>query len=135
MGSLLNFSVSLFIRWDDRSTFVFKMQKAHRAVKVLVAQSCLTLCDPMDYSLPGSSVHGILQVRILEWVVIPDPGIKPGSPTLQADSLLFEPPGKPSIVLNFQMNIGITSMFVKILYSQATSSLKSPYSRIKRVSN
>ena len=32
------------------------------------AQSCLTLCDPMDCSLPGSSVHGILQARILEWV-------------------------------------------------------------------
>ena len=35
-----------------------------------VAQSCLTLCDPVDCSLPGSSVHGILQARILEWVVI-----------------------------------------------------------------
>ena len=35
-----------------------------------VAQSCLTLCDPMDRSLPGSSIHGILQARILEWVAI-----------------------------------------------------------------
>ena len=35
-----------------------------------VSQSCLTLCDPMDCSLPGSSVHGILQARILEWVAI-----------------------------------------------------------------
>ena len=35
-----------------------------------VAQSCLTLCDPMDSSLPGFSVHGILQARILEWVTI-----------------------------------------------------------------
>ena len=34
------------------------------------AQSCLTLCDPMDCSLPGSSLHGILQARILEWVAI-----------------------------------------------------------------
>ena len=34
-------------------------------------QSCLTLCDPMDCSPPGSSVHGILQARILEWVAIP----------------------------------------------------------------
>ena len=33
-----------------------------------VAQSCLTLCDPMDCSLPGSSAHGILEARILEWV-------------------------------------------------------------------
>ena len=37
---------------------------------VLVAQSCLTFCDPMNCSLPGSSVHGIFQARILEWVAI-----------------------------------------------------------------
>ena len=37
----------------------------------LVAKSCLTLCDPMDCSLPGSSVHGILQTWILEWVAMP----------------------------------------------------------------
>ena len=36
-----------------------------------VAQSCPTLCDPMDYSPPGSSIHGILQARILEWVAMP----------------------------------------------------------------
>ena len=35
-----------------------------------VAQSCPTLCDPMDCTLPGSSLHGILQARILEWVAI-----------------------------------------------------------------
>ena len=96
-------------------------------MKVKVSQLCLTLCDPIDYT-----VHGILQARILEWVAVPfskgssqpkdrtrlphwrqilyqltrgepkntgmgslslspgdlpDPGIKPGSPTLQADSL------------------------------------------------
>ena len=39
-------------------------------VKVLVAQWCLTLCDLMDCSPPGSSVHGILQARILDWVAI-----------------------------------------------------------------
>ena len=38
--------------------------------KVLVPQSCPTLCDPLDCSPPGSSVHGILQSRILEWVAI-----------------------------------------------------------------
>ena len=38
---------------------------------VLVPQLCQTLCDPMDWSPPGSSVHGILQARTLEWVVIP----------------------------------------------------------------
>ena len=40
-------------------------------VKVKLAQSCLTLCHPMDCSLPGSSVYGILQTSILEWVAIP----------------------------------------------------------------
>ena len=57
-------------------------------------QSCPALCDPMDCSWPGSSVHGILQARILEWVAIPfsrdclHPEIELGSPTLQSDSLL-----------------------------------------------
>ena len=40
-------------------------------VKILVAQSCLTLCDPIDCSLPGSYVHWITQARILKWVAIP----------------------------------------------------------------
>ena len=68
---------------------------------VLVIQSCLTLCDPMDCSPPGSSVLGILQARILEWVPfpapgnLPDPGIEPRSPALQADSLPSEQSGKP----------------------------------------
>ena len=65
----------------------------HVCACMLSLQSCLTLCDPMDCSPQGSSVHGILQTRILEWVVIPfsrnfpDPGIKPRSPAMQADSL------------------------------------------------
>ena len=56
------------------------------------AQSYLTLCNPMDCSLSGSSVPGILQVRILEWVAVTfsressHPGIESRSPTLQADS-------------------------------------------------
>ena len=41
------------------------------AVLCLVTHSCPTLCNPMDYSPPGSSVHGILQARILEWVAMP----------------------------------------------------------------
>ena len=43
-------------------------------VEVLVTQSCPTLCDPMDCSPPGSSVHGILQARILKWVAMPFSG-------------------------------------------------------------
>ena len=44
--------------------------KAVTKRKVTVSQSCLTLCDPTDCSAPGSSVHGILQARVLEWVTI-----------------------------------------------------------------
>ena len=68
---------------------------------VCVSYLCLTLCDPMDCSPPGSSVHGVLQAGILEWFFVPffkdlpDLGIKPESPALQADSLLSELPGKP----------------------------------------
>ena len=43
------------------------------SVLCLVTQLCLTLCDPMDYSQPASSVHGILQASILEWVAISSP--------------------------------------------------------------
>ena len=45
-------------------------QKSILDVKVKVAQLCLTVCDPMDCSLPGCSAHGILQARTLEWIAI-----------------------------------------------------------------
>ena len=45
--------------------------KMWKKVEVWVAQSCLTLCYPIDWSPPGSSVHGILQARILEWLAVP----------------------------------------------------------------
>ena len=70
-------------------------------MKVKVTQSCPALCDPMDYRLPGFSVHWIFQTRILVWVAfpppgdLPDPGSEPRSPALQADSSWSEPPGKP----------------------------------------
>ena len=76
-------------------------RKTGKKMKVKVAQSCLTLCDPMNCSLPGSSVYGIFQARVLEWVAmpfsrdLPDLGLEPRSPTLQADSLLFELFGNP----------------------------------------
>ena len=77
------------------------------AVLCLVAQLCLTLWDAMDCSPPGSSVHGILQARILEWVAcpppgdLPNPGIKPRSPTLQANSLPSETPGSMMLPVGF----------------------------------
>ena len=69
--------------------------------EVLAAQSGLTPCNPMDYSPPGSSDHGILQERILEWVaVLFSKGfLQPRDQTqlscIAADSLPSEPPGKP----------------------------------------
>ena len=77
----------------------------------LVTQSCPTLCNPMDCSPLESSVHGILQARILEWVGLPcpppgdlpNPGIEPRSLTLQMDSSPSEPTGKPK-------NIGVGSL-------------------------
>ena len=64
----------------------------------------------MDCSAPGFSVHGILQARILEWVVFPfpgnppDPGIKPRSAALQADSLPSEPPGQPYFMCGYLLS-------------------------------
>ena len=64
----------------------------------LVVQACLSLCNPMGCSWPGSSVHGISQAKILEWVAIsfsrdlPDPGIEPESlvsPALAASWILY----------------------------------------------
>ena len=73
-----------------------------------VAQLCPTLCDPIDYRPPGSSVHGILQIRILEWLPLPSPGdlpdrgIKPMSPVSPAPPGGFFttlPSGKPQVQL------------------------------------
>ena len=75
----------------------YELEESESESESEVAQSCPTLCYPMDCSLSGSSVHGIFQARVLEWVAIsspgnlPNPGIKPGSPTLQADALPSEP--------------------------------------------
>ena len=70
-------------------------------MKVQVAQLFPTLCNPMDCSLSGFSVPGILQARILEWVTSPffggssQPRDRTQISHLQADSLPSEPPGKP----------------------------------------
>ena len=72
----------------------------------------------MDCSLPGSSVHGILQARILEWIAISfsrgscRPGIETWSPILQADSLL---PGQPGSLFNCQIKISISESLVRSL--------------------
>ena len=65
-------------------------------------QLCPTLCDPMDCSPPGSSVHGILQARILAWVAMlssRESSSEPASPALQADSLPRSHQGTPKEIL------------------------------------
>ena len=85
--------------------------------EVKVAQSCLTLCVPMDYT-----VHGIPQARILEWVVfpspvdLPNPGIESRSPALQADSLPTEPQTKPK-----NTGVGSLSLLQRIFLTQESN--------------
>ncbi|CAI9173720.1 unnamed protein product [Rangifer tarandus platyrhynchus] len=101
-GTTSHFKSPLFFK---AMVFTFRFAALHQTflkeVKVKVAQSCPTLCHPMDYT-----VHGMLQARILEWVAFPfprgssQPGIKPRSPALQADSLPTELSGKPMTILS-----------------------------------
>ena len=82
-----------------------------------IAKLCLTLCDPMDYT-----VHGIFQTRILELVAfpfsrdLPNPGIKPRAPSLQAESLPAEPPGKPK-----DTGVGSLSLLQGIFLTQESN--------------
>ena len=82
-----------------------------RIYVTLVAQSRLTLCDSVDYSPPGSPVHGILQARILEGLPFPSPGessqsrIEPVSPALQAVSLPLDQEGRPTLAISYCFTI------------------------------
>ena len=105
----------------QKSAFSEMNQSAIINVNVLCcAQSLtrLTLCDHMDHSMPGSSVpgdspgkntavgyHALLQGNL------PNPGIEPGSPALQADSLLSEPRGKP---INVKKRVLIKSLYATV---------------------
>ena len=102
-----NFLSICFLRW----TIDFTRTETVSCV-CIVAQLCLTLCDPKDCNPPGSSVYGIFQARILEWVAIPPPGDLP-HPGIELASLhslqltalagkffTTEPPGKPNTVVS-----------------------------------
>ena len=84
----------------------------------LVTKSCLTLCDPMDCSLPGSSDHGISQARILEWVAISfsSESFQPWDRThvscLAGGFFTTEPPRKP-----IQLNISSNSFMLYLCYN------------------
>ena len=91
----------------------------------LVTQPCLTLCDPMDCSLPGSSVHGgssgrNIGVGPMELCPppgdLPNPGIKLRSPVLQVDSLPAEPSGKPN-----NTGAGSLSLLQRIFLTQESN--------------
>ena len=93
-------------------------------LKVRVAQSCPTLCEPIDCSLTGSSVHGILEARVLEWVAISfstgsisNLRIEPRSFALRADSLPTEPLGKPVILYVYFVTIFMINLWHFLCFS------------------
>ena len=89
---ICNMLPSFTFSCQNKCTSFFFFKYLHGDGGGLVTKWCLTVCDPIDCSSPCSSVHGISQARILEWVAIfsfrdlPIPGIEPASPELQADS-------------------------------------------------
>ena len=95
-ASLSNWATLIINHWKayEGSTDYSAMK-----VKVKITQLCLTLCDPMDYT-----VHGILQARILEWAAfpfsgdLPNLGIEPRSPSLEADFYQLSHNGSPRIL-------------------------------------
>ena len=89
------------------SVHICCMCRLHACVHTKLLRLCPTLCDPVDHSPAGFSVHGILQARILNWVAFPSPGdlsnpgikpVSPAVPTLQVDSLPPSHLGKPCML-------------------------------------
>jgi len=80
--------LGLYFKDHCKETFLSPLYYSFFTMLTSSAQSCLTLCNPMDCSPPDSSIHGIFQVRIWEWVAfpspgdLPDPGIESRSPEL-----------------------------------------------------
>ena len=103
------------------------MHNMHRECSV-IAQSCLTLCYPMDCSLPGFSIHGIFQARIPEWVAISFSrrSSQPRDPTrvspFAADALPSEPPGNISnhacLYVNVYTYLSVYLMSIINLYRE-----------------
>ena len=100
-------------KWNNsaklRAQTVVLYMHTHMYVYVYrsVARSCPMFWHPVDCIMPGSSVHGISQARILEWVAIsfcwdlPDPGVKPLCHALGGGFFAIEPPGKPECVIAY----------------------------------
>ena len=112
---------------SDRD-FLFKIWPQNMHVCMLVALSRSTLCNPMDCSPPGSSVHRLLQARILEWVAIPFsresswPRDQTKSPALQADYLSYEEsPLTPARTCAMQIYLCVCLYTCMCLYSMLFS--------------
>ena len=88
-----------------------------------VAESCLTLSDPMDCSLPGSSIHGIFQARVLEWDAIAFSELLPGSHLLflsevlclSYEEMLFALPSKCTLIIS-SLTISNTTTLVQTIF-------------------
>ena len=115
-GSL--YSMSPIIRKINKA-ITMSLYTCCSCFRCSVTKSCPTLWDRMDYSPPGSSVHGISQQEYWSGVPFPssealsNPGIEPKSPALQADYLPTEPPGKSVCLLKCcqpAFEIGICSL-------------------------
>ena len=99
---------------------------------ILVAKLCSTLCDPMDCSLPGSSVYRISQARMLDRLPVPspenlpDPGTEPASPALAVDSLPLTHQGSPLqrllTLLRFHIWLVAKAYFKFYVFTMATHS-------------
>ena len=98
----------LYNGWNYNGKGITQMMKSY--LKCVSPSVVSSLCNPMDCVPPDSSVHGVFQARIWEWLAIPfsrdlpDLGIEPGSPALRMDSLLSEPPGKPKSYLEWNLD-------------------------------
>ena len=96
---------------------------------MLVTQSCLTLCDPVDCSPPGSSVHGILQARILEWVAIPFS--RESSPSRDQTWVSYIT-GRFFYSLSHQGSLGFWNLWLNIFHlvvkNSSSDSASSPFS-------
>ena len=83
-----------------------------------VAQSCPTLCDPMDYSLPGFSIHRIFQARVLEWVAI---SFTRGS-TWHKDQIWVSRIAGRGVTLRATMSSHMHSQFSSVQFSRSVAS-------------
>ena len=101
---------------DLNVSLISQVKEVFSCVLSLVTQLCLTLCDPMDFSPPGSSVHGDSPGKNT-WSGLPcpppgdlpNPGIEPRSPALQADSLPSEPPGSHLQICSLSLSLSLSS--------------------------